>query len=260
MKKKIVMMMLALTVFASVTACGTQGENKQDQAVRVEKDSERVDEEKQEKGEEGKIQTKELSAEQQDENYLEEDSEEMEDVEDTEDTEDTENTEDAENTEDTEDTKIFTIRLDQVDVVSLQGKHILLNVPEGFTWDLASEENEGGCFFSREDDKETVYIGFWDRLLPVDEEYCDEDLEVPYYATGTESEVMTEEINGRTVYYKHISYEYESPYSGKMVYYETVKAMCEVGDDHMLVVETDGASGEEADFDEIRGFFEFEEL
>lgn len=250
MKKKIVMMMLALTVFASVTACGTQGENKNNQAVRVEKDSERVDEEKQEKGEEGRIQTKELSAEQQDEDYMEEDSEETEDIEDTEDTEDI---------EDTEDTQIFTMRLEQVDVVSLQGKHILLNVPEGFTWDLASEENEGGCFFSREDDKETVYVGFWDRLLPVDEEYCDEDLEVPYYATGTESEVMTEEINGRTVYYKHISYEYESPYSGKMVYYETVKAMCEVGD-HMLVVETDGVSGEEADFDEIRGFFEFEEL
>ena len=33
--------------------------------------------------------------------------------------------------------------------------------------------------------------------------------------------------------------------------------MCEVGDDHMLTVETDGRSGQKADFDEIRGFFEF---
>ena len=32
-----------------------------------------------------------------------------------------------------------------------------------------------------------------------------------------------------------------------------------MGDDRMLVVETGGASGEKADFDEIRGFFEFEE-
>lgn len=227
MKKKIIMMMLALTAVTSVTACGTQKEAGSEQAVKTEESAERVSQKK-------NIQAKQVSTENAayDVERIEEEEEEIQE---------------------------FTKRLDQVEVTYSGGGSITLNVPEGYNWNIASGENENGCFFDREDDKETVYVGFWDRLIDIDEQYCDEDLEVPYYATGTESQVMTEEINGRTVYYKHISYEYESPYSGRTVSYETVKAMCEVGDNRMLVVETGGASGEKADFDEIRGFFEFEE-
>lgn len=194
MKKKIIMMMLALTVVTSVTACGTKKEAENSRGVKTEEAEDEVQE--------------------------------------------------------------FTKRLDQVEVTYSEGGSIILNVPEGYNWGIGSENNENGCFFEREDGKETVFVGFWDRLVDIDEAYCDEDLQIPYYATGTESEVMTEEINGRTVYYKHITYEYEE-YNG-MVYYETVKAMCEVGN-RMLVVETSGLSGEEADFEEIRGFFEFDE-
>ena len=191
MKKKIIMMMLALTVVTGVTACGTEKEAGSERAVKTEESAERVSKKK-------NIQAEQVS---------------------------TENSAyDVERPE--EEIQEFTKRLDQVEVTYSGGGSIILNVPEGYNWNIASEENENGCFFDREDDKETVYIGFWDSLGGIDEQYCDEDLEVPYYATGTESEVMTEEINGRTVYYKHISYEYESPYSGRTVSYETVKAMC----------------------------------
>lgn len=223
MKKKIIMMMVALTVVTSVTACGPQNKAENSRKAKTEESAKRGSEEKGSAKRESK-------------------ENERDDVEKPEETE--------------TESKEFSKRLEQVDVVSFEGKHILLNVPKSYNWNIENEENEGGCFFDREDGKETVFVGFWDRYVELDETYCDEELQIPDDATGTESEVMTEEINGRTVYYKHISYEYEE-YNG-MVYYETVKAMCEVGD-RMLVVETSGLSGEEADFEEIRGFFEFDE-
>ena len=228
MKKKIIMMMLALNVIMSVTACGTEKKAAENRIAAFQKNVERECD----KGTEEKVE--QLSRKEcqivPSQTELPEGEEEISE---------------------------FTQRLEQVEVGSRQGKHIQLNVPEGYYWNEGSEENEGGCFFERKDGKETVFVGFWDRLLEVDAEYCDKDLRIPYYATGTESEVMTEEINGRTVYYKHITYEYEE-YNG-LVSYETVKAMCAVGDDHMLVVETSGLSGEKADFEEIREFFEFQE-
>lgn len=226
MKKKIIMMMLALTVVTNVTACGTKEETSNKQATATEERAERESNKKEEKSAK-KLKTADSRVTQ---TQVEQDEEELQE---------------------------YTKRLDQVKVTYSEGGSITLNVPEGYNWNIGSEENENGCFFDREDGKETVFVGFWDRLVDIDEAYCDEDLRIPYYATGTESEVMTEEINGRTVYYKHIQYEYEE-YNGT-VCYETVKAMCEVGDNRMLVVETSGLSGEEADFDEIRGFFEFEE-
>ena len=223
MKKKIMMMMLALTVVTNVTACGTKKEASDKQATATEQNAER-------------------------ESVKEKSAKELKTV-------DSRVTQ-TQVQQDEEEVQEYAKRLDQVKVTYSEGGSITLNVPKGYNWNIGSENNEDGCFFDREDGKETVFVGFWDRLVEIDEEYCDESLRIPYYATGTESDVMTEEINGRTVYYKHIQYEYEE-YNGT-VCYETVKAMCEVGDNRMLVVETSGLSGEEADFDEIRGFFEFE--
>ena len=223
MKRKLIGMMLALTVITSVTACGNEKKEAGQHTVTKQEQVEK-------KEAKGNI---EKNVKQVSEKKVGE----------------------AEETNDTEETQEFTKRLDQVEVTSYEGKSITLNVPEGYDWYIQDADDQGGCAFEREDGKETVFVMFSDRLLDVDEEFCDSDLTIPYYATGTESEVMTEEINGHTVYYKHIAYEYDE-YNGH-VSYETVKAMCEVGDDHMLTVETDGRSGQNADFYEIRGFFEF---
>lgn len=239
MKKKIVVMLAALTAVMNIAACGASKENGEKHVAAATVTEKNVDSFRRAIDKKDSAETKRI-ADKESKGTKVKAEEKSKDT----------------RTMTEQETPLFTERLDQVDVVSLEGKHILLNVPEGYFWGTESGENEGGCFFQRADDKETVFVNFYERLLEVNAEYCDSDLWVPYYATGEESEVMTEEVDGRTVYYKHITYEYDE-YNGH-VCYETVKAMCEVGD-HMLVVETDGLSGEKADFDEIREFFEMEE-
>lgn len=234
MKKKIITMMLALTVIMSVTACGTKKEAADNQTISVEQNAGKAEGQKQ------KQEKETVRAEQKQEKETVKAGQ----------------TQEAE-TEAEDGIPYNTERREQVEIVSSVGRRVQVNVPEGYYWNLECEENKSGCFFDRKDSKETIFVEFRDRLLDVNEAYCDQELRIPYYATGTESEVKTEEIDGRTVYYKHISYEYEE-HNGP-VYYETVKAMCAVGDDHMLVVETSGLSGEKASFDEIREFFEIEE-
>ncbi|MGN0484339.1 MAG: hypothetical protein ACI4HI_12390 [Lachnospiraceae bacterium] len=153
------------------------------------------------------------------------------------------------------------VRRDEVQMHHFMGKDLLIHIPENFYWyeEMDEDKDNYSVFVERGDGRETLFIGLCEKWADIDESFCDEELQVPYYAEGTESAVQTAEVEGRSVYYKMIDYNYVDG-RGKHVEYETIKAVCEVDSDYFLQVETSGLSGEKADFEEIKELFTFEEV
>ena len=269
MKKKMITAILAAMVVMNATGCGISAtiEPQNVEGLGIEETT--PGETGMESGTESNVETKSKADRDAKEIQLMS-AEEMESEEETESSED-EKTESEEETELPEDGKteseeevdaseedIFTTG-EKVDTASMtyEGKTVTVSVPDQFYWSDLDDASIGmSQQFEVADGK--IYSGVLinTTFVEIDEAFCDDLVWVPYYAKdGEETEVMTEEIDGRNVYYQKVTYDDEN-YMGEPATYEKLIAVCGLEDGYMMQVDLNGLSGQELDFSMIEEFFE----
>lgn len=148
-------------------------------------------------------------------------------------------------------------RIEETELATVN-KEITIGVPKDFYFvEEIADIDDSAKYFETMNCNKQVYLYLLDSVAYNTMEECVEDgVHVLDEAENVQkSGVMKKEVNGRTVYYQQVSYEYIMDYYNEKVTCSEVYAICKMEDDVYLEAQASAREGETIDFSEIEGFF-----
>lgn len=140
---------------------------------------------------------------------------------------------------------------------TLNGIELSMKVPQEFLWVELDEESDrySKSFISLDGLTNVMYMAVDDMGYDSAEEWVTDAFVSSDALHVSKSEVMSQEVDGREVWYQIISYDYEMDYKDETVSYIALNAICKMQDGCYLQMQAETTKTAGLNFDTVKDFF-----